>query len=271
LVLGGHSFIRQLGTDPAAGPVEQVAIVQACLDARITWFDTTYQPERVALGAALKVLGRRDEATILAWNFFTDFGPDDEVGGPVAYQREHIQQMLAQLQTDRIDCLVVHGVPDPAEQQRQFNLARQWQAQGLVRRLGCWNAGEAEMEQFAQCGPGAFVVRPYNVTTPNAAADFAAAKRLGLETLACSPFVRGWELDKLLGRALERIDGNRAALLIRLADHMLRYSLFAENVDRLIVSIRKPAYVAANAASVARGPLADDQRQWLLGLLSDTR
>jgi hypothetical protein len=115
------------------------------------------------------------------------------------------------------------------------------------------------------------VVRPYNVTTPDAAESFATAKRLGLETLACSPFVRGWELDKLLGRALERIDGNRAALLTRLADHMLRYSLFAENVDRLIVSIRKPAYVAANAASAARGPLADDQRQWLLGLLSDTR
>ena len=70
LVLGGHSFIQQLGNDPAPDVDEQIEIVSTCLDAGITWFDTTYQPERVALGTVLKALGRRDEATIIAWNFF---------------------------------------------------------------------------------------------------------------------------------------------------------------------------------------------------------
>jgi hypothetical protein len=35
--------------------------------------------ERAALGNALHELARRDEATILAWNLFTDFTPGDQV------------------------------------------------------------------------------------------------------------------------------------------------------------------------------------------------
>src|SRR5207245_5590621 len=77
LILGGHSFISQLGNDPPASEQEQHRIVETCLDHGIRWFDTTYQPERVALGNVLHALGRRGEATILAWNFFTDFSPGD--------------------------------------------------------------------------------------------------------------------------------------------------------------------------------------------------
>ena len=53
LILGGHSFIQQLGNDPQPSEATQLAIVAACLDQGITWFDTTYQPERLArLGPA---------------------------------------------------------------------------------------------------------------------------------------------------------------------------------------------------------------------------
>ena len=69
LVLGGHSFISQLGNDPEASEEEQIAIVEACLDAGIHRFDTTYQPERRALGRMPEALGRRHEAEIYAWNF----------------------------------------------------------------------------------------------------------------------------------------------------------------------------------------------------------
>ena len=41
LILGGHSFIRQLGSDPLATEEEQAAIVSTCLDRGIRWFDTT--------------------------------------------------------------------------------------------------------------------------------------------------------------------------------------------------------------------------------------
>jgi hypothetical protein len=53
LVLGGHSFIQQLGTDAAPTRDQAVEIVAACLDNGIVRFDTTYAPERIAVGRAL--------------------------------------------------------------------------------------------------------------------------------------------------------------------------------------------------------------------------
>jgi aryl-alcohol dehydrogenase-like predicted oxidoreductase len=97
LILGGHSFIAQLGSDPAPDEKTQDAIVSACLDSGITVFDTTCQPERVALGSALKRLGRRDEAELIAWNFFVSFGPNDPVSGHHAYESQTVDsKRLAQ-------------------------------------------------------------------------------------------------------------------------------------------------------------------------------
>jgi aryl-alcohol dehydrogenase-like predicted oxidoreductase len=270
LILGGHSFIRQLGSDPQATEQEQAQIVAACLDSGINRFDTTYQPERLALGRALKALGRRDQATIIAWNFFLDFGPEDEVGGPSYYQPHHIECLLEQLQTDYVDDLVVHAMGDESENRRQQALAVSWQEQGLVGALGVWHPGADAKERYGSRrgsahNPYRFMVRPYNVTSAGAEPAFATAKRLGWETLACSPFVRGWELDRLVERA-ELTHAGPEDLRAKLADHMLRYSLFAPHVDRLIVSMRKVEWVHANVASWRRGPLSSDERAWLESL-----
>ena len=267
MVLGGHSFIRQLGNDPRAPDELQTEIVRACLDGGITWFDTTYLPERVALGRALEGLGRGDEATIIAWNFFVDFGADEEVGGPAAYQPHHIEQMLEQLRTDRIECLVVHEAGDEAENRRQEELAVSWKERGLVGRLGVWCPGSDAAEKFGTDNPYSFMVRPYNVTTGEGGPAFAACKELGWETLACSPFVRGWWLDKLVERARQVHSGEVEDPRGKLADLMLRRSLFAPNVDRLIVAIRRTEWVAANLASASRGAPTAQEDEWLDALL----
>ena len=81
LALGGHTFISQLGNEPMPDADTQTEIVRACLDSGIRTFDTTHRPEREGLGRALEALGRRDEATIIAWNFFDDVGtgPEDKL------------------------------------------------------------------------------------------------------------------------------------------------------------------------------------------------
>lgn len=244
LILGGHSFIAQLGSDPVPDDATQDAIVAACLDLGITTFDTTYLPERVALGKSLKRLGRRSEAQLLAWNFFTDFGPDDSVGGHVSYEPQHIGQMLRELQSEHIEHLVVHPVSDPAAQERQEALAVSWHAQGLVGRLGTW----MPPLNTAKSSPYAFAVAPCNVTcADDAIPRFAAYKALGWETLATSPFVRGWELDK----RTESEAKDKASV----ADEMLRFSAFFPNVDKLIVAMRRPEWVAMNCQSITRGAL----------------
>jgi aryl-alcohol dehydrogenase-like predicted oxidoreductase len=250
LVLGGHSFIQQLGTDPAPEPNQATAIVAACLDSGVVRFDTTYAPERVALGNALKTLGRREEAFILAWNFFRHFGPHDpdaDIGDNEAYRPEHLQRMLDELQTDWIDLLIVHPVDDPREQARQEELALGWLGQGTVRQVGTWAPDLAT----TSTGSYSAVVAPYNIATPNRAAAFAAYVERGWQTYAVSPFVRGWELER------------RAAAsglpISELADLMLRYSAFAANVQYLIVSMRKVEWVVANVTSWHRGSLDENE------------
>jgi aryl-alcohol dehydrogenase-like predicted oxidoreductase len=265
LILGGHSFIQQLGNDPRLSPTEQIDLVAACLDAGLTWFDTTYLPERVALGRALKALGRRAEATVLAWNFFVDFNDDSgSLGGPDYYQPRHLDQLLAELQTDWIDGLVVHNLADPAENERQLALAETWLRQGRVRRLGLWNPPADAAAHYAGRALS-FMVSPYNLTTVDAAPRLAAGRALGWENLACSPFVRGWELDKRVNRIQAAHGLSAAEARRRTADLMLRYSLYAPDVDRLIVAIRKQDWITANLASVARGPLTPEELAWLGG------
>jgi aryl-alcohol dehydrogenase-like predicted oxidoreductase len=263
LILGGHSFISQLGNDPPASEREQLRIVESCLDHGIAWFDTTYQPERVALGNLLHTLGRRGEATILAWNFFTDFSPGDQVGLPEYYRPGHIDVILEQLRTAYVDCLVVVPLDDPEENQRQEDLVIDWRTKGYVRSLGLWISDPAVIQRARDRNPFRFAIRPFNVTTDDAAPIFAACKTAGWETLATSPFFRGWELDRVISAASARGYGDPETLRPALADLMLRFSLFQRDVDRVIVAMRKVEWVKRNLESVSRGPLTAEESRRL--------
>jgi aryl-alcohol dehydrogenase-like predicted oxidoreductase len=263
LILGGHSFISQLGNDPPAPEREQLRIVESCLNHGIAWFDTTYQPERVALGNLLHTLGRRGEATILAWNFFTEFSPGDEVGLPEHYRPGHIDIILEQLRTAYVDCLVVVPLDDPEENQRQEDLVIDWRTKGYVRSLGLWISDPAVLQRDRDRNPFRFAIRPFNVTTDDAAPIFAACKAAGWETLATSPFFRGWELDRVISAASARGYGDPETLRPALADLMLRFSLFQRDVDRVIVAMRKVEWVMRNLESVSRGPLTAEERRRL--------
>jgi len=263
LVLGGHSFIHQLGNDPPASDQERYAIVESCLDCGIRWFDTTYLPERIALGGVLHGLGRRHEASILAWSFFSDFLPIERVGQPEYYRPGHIDIILEQLRTDYVDSLVLMPLGDEDENQRQEELAMEWRRKGYVRSLGLWVEDLTDVDRYRDDNPFRFAIRPFNVTTANAAPMLAACKKVGFEVLATSPFFRGWELERLIAEASARGYGDQKILSSALADLMLRFSLFQPDVDRVIVGMRKVEWVLRNVESVARGPLTAEETIWL--------
>jgi aryl-alcohol dehydrogenase-like predicted oxidoreductase len=266
LILGGHSFISQLGSDSPASEQEQLRIVESCLDRGIRWIDTTYQPERVALGKVLHTLSRRAEASILAWNFFTDFAPGDPVGEADYYSPVHIDIILEQLRTSYVDCLVVVPLTDPEKNQQQADLALEWQKRGYVRSLGLWVDDGANIEQCEDKSRFRFAIRPCNVTTLGAERILTACKMSGWETLATSPFFRGWELDRTVADASARGFGSGETLRPLLADLMLRFSLFHRGVDRLIVAMRKFEWVGRNLESVSKGPLTDEEQRLLMRL-----
>jgi aryl-alcohol dehydrogenase-like predicted oxidoreductase len=271
LVLGGHTFIHQLGNDPAASPDEQVAIVEACLNQGITWIDTTYQPERIALGSVLEKLGRRDEAKIIAWNFFTPFEPGDPVGTADYYQPGHIDVTLEQLRTSYVDCLIVHALDDPEANRRQEALAIEWRTKGYVRALGLWSPSPNTTESYRGANPYDCVMCPVNVTTGDVKGALAEYENIGWEIFATSPFFRGWELDRMVERAQSLESDGESDLRSKLADRMLRYSLFYPHVDRVVVAMRRPDWVQRNIQSVQRGPLTSEELVWLERLRPPTR
>jgi len=262
LVLGGHSFISQLGNDPKASEDEQIAIVNACLDAGISRFDTTYQPERKALGRVLEALGRRQEAKIFAWNFFTDFTADEPVGNPEPFQPHHMDIILEQLRSSHVDCLVAIPQEDDELNIRQVELVTEWQRRGYAHSLGLWAEDTPLTRRYRESGQFDVAIRPFNAaTTHDAIDDLARFGRLGWETLVTSPFFRGWELDRIVAASVSR-RGNPDVLRATLSDLMLRHALFKSHADGIIVAMRQVRWINRNLESIAKGPLsAWEQRE----------
>ncbi len=272
LVLGGHSFIQQLGIHPQPSCEHRKQIVSACLDRGINWFDTTYQPERSALGQVLNDLGRRREANIIAWNFFKDFDVNGDVGLHECFNEAHIFEMLHQLQTDYIDCIVIHNVGDPSKDRQQELLVRKWQSKGLVKLIGAWSPSlDRLLDPGVDWEPYDFMVLPHNLTTENTHEIFAAAKSRGLQNFACSPFYRGWGLQAIVDTVVYRDQLKTELAESKVADIMLRYSLFAANVDKLIISMRQEKLVYENLQSVQRGPLNNAELQWIQSAYKETK
>jgi aryl-alcohol dehydrogenase-like predicted oxidoreductase len=267
LVLGGHSFISELGNDPPVPESRHPELVESCLDHGIRWFDTTYAPERIALGKSLQAIGRRQDATILAWNFFRDSSSPGSIVAPQPYRPGQIDIILDELRTDRVDALVLVPGDDPDEQLRQRELLIGWQKHGYVTRLGLWVESTAALEFFRGDDAFEFMVRPFNVTTAGDGPIFELCRRAGRTTIATSPFVRGWELDRIVAAASARGYGEPDALRPSLADLMLRFSLFQPGVDRVIVGMRQVEWIGRNADSARRGPLSDAEQRHLQELV----
>lgn len=266
LVVGGHSFIAELGNDPAIDFCAQLEIVNTCLDHGITCFDTTYEPERQALGRILAELKRRDDAQLMAWNFFNDRATGAHLVAPRPYEAGDIDVLLRQLGTSMIDLLVVHPVDGEDADARQLEVVLSWQNSGMVRLLGTWAPGAAPHKRYGKSNPYQFMVAPRNVAQPSADV-FRASKEMGWRTFATSPFGRGWLLDKLLAVATQDTPGDANALRAQLSDAMLRFSLFCSDVDHVIVGIRKREWIEQNLRSIQSGPLSESELHNLFGLI----
>lgn len=243
LGLGGHSFIEQLGNDPRPSFEEQCALVSACLDAGIKLIDTTYYQERVALGKVLKTLGRREEARVMVWNFFSQPGREDDLVPYTPYEPHHLDQMLAELQTEYVDILVVHVHGDTEHLNVELELARGWREAGKVRAVALGMAETSHLEQLPSDHPVSYVLAPYNAFNRRAARTFELAREMDMGTVALSPFIRGWKLDE--------IGGDKRVV----SEVLLRWVASKPLVDHVIVSMRKSEYVRRNLAAVEKGPL----------------
>ncbi|SEN81866.1 aldo/keto reductase [Paenibacillus sp. OV219] len=253
LGLGGHSFIEELGNDPLASFEEQCAIVSECLDNGIQLIDTTYYQERVSLGNVMRALGRRNEAEIMAWNFFNLPGQSNKLVGFSCYEPHHIDVMLSELQTDRIDVLVIHTHDDERKLRQEMELAKRWVEQGKVGTVGLGMVEPSHLNSLPADHPVTHILAPYNIAHQRTKETFVIAKEMGLTTVALSPFVRGWKLDE--------IESELAA------DLLLRWVSEQQLIDRVIVSMRKTEWVHSNLQAARRGALTEEEnrliKEWM--------
>ena len=122
------------------------------------------------------------------------------------------------------------------------------------------------IEPFRDDNPFRFAVRPFNITTDEAAPIFAACKMAGWVTLATSPFLRGWELDKMIAAGAAQGYGDAETLRPIVADLMLRFVLFQRDIDRVIIGMRKIEWIECNLESASKGPLTAEEDHWLQDL-----
>lgn len=118
------------------------AVVDACFDHGITFFDTAdvYGESEVLLGKALA--GRRDDV-VIATKFGMDLegrnGDDGDRRGSAAYVRTAIEASLTRLGTDHVDLYQFH-TPDPATAMEEtLGALNDLVIEGKVRAIGSSN------------------------------------------------------------------------------------------------------------------------------------
>ncbi|WP_068608748.1 aldo/keto reductase [Paenibacillus swuensis] len=253
LGLGGHSFYSSLANEPVPSEQEQLNIVQACLDSGVDWFDTTYAPERIALGRCLQKLGRREEARVAVWNFFTDSTGQSETPAFVRLEEHHLAVMLEELKTDYVDLLVVHAHGDREGLKRELALAESWLRRGQIKGIGIGMCREEHLKELSPDSHVTTVFAPCNYFHQESLSLFEEAKRRGIGTFALSPFQRGWKLEQ---------NGSEPA---KTSELLLRWLTSQPHVDQVIVSMRRTEWIDTNRRAEQQGPLTEEQLAVLQG------
>ena len=270
------------------------AVVDAALDAGVTFFDTADAYGSGAseefLGAALK--GRRDRA-VIATKFGMDMrevnGDHGDRRGSATYVRTAIEASLRRLGTDHVDLYQLH-TPDPATPiDETLGALGELVDAGLVRAIGCsnmqawqvvdadWRARTADLPRFATAQ------NEYSLYNRTAEVELTpACQSLDVGILPYFPLAYGLltgkyrrgepapqgtrlsldtQAQRLAGadwdrvEELERYATDRGLTLLQVAMGGLAAQ---PAVSSVIAGVSRPDQVVANVAAAAWEPDADD-------------
>jgi aryl-alcohol dehydrogenase-like predicted oxidoreductase len=275
--LGCNNFGGRIGFD------ETRAVVEAALDAGITFFDTAEVygggggSERF-LGAILE--GRRDQAVIA-----TKFAHDGEGEGSAENVRRAIAGSLERLRTDYVDLYYLHRPDTSTPIGETLGALHELVEAGTVRAIGCSNFSAeqlAEAERVAgELGTTRFTVlqNQYSLLARDDEADvLPLCRELGVGYVPYFPLASGLltgkyrrgepapEGTRLSGRTIEEERLERVERLTAFAEERghtileLAVSALASTpgITSVIAGATKPEQVRANAAAGDWRLSADD-------------
>jgi aryl-alcohol dehydrogenase-like predicted oxidoreductase len=271
LGLGCNNFGGRIGAD------ETRAVVEAALEAGVTFFDTAEVygngggSERL-LGELLE--GRRDQVVIA-----TKFAWEADVGlGSAENVRSSIAGSLERLRTDYVDLYYLHRPDSTTPLTETLGALDELVREGKVRAIGCSNfsaeqLGEADRVAREQ-GTARFTViqNHYNLLRRDADADVLPLCRdLGVSFVPYFPLASGLltgkyrrgepapEGTRLAGREIDQTQFDRIEALARFAEERghtpgeLAIAALASTpgIDTVISGATKPEQVHANAAAAS--------------------
>ncbi len=277
--LGCNNFGMRLDADGTR------AVVDAAIDAGITYFDTaeSYGQGRSEefLGRAIE--GRRSEVVIASkWGHTVSLA-DGERGGDPAQIRARLEASLARLGTDYIDHYQLHR-PDPeTPPEETLGCLAELRDEGKIREIGCTHFSADELQGSADAAAG-HDLAPYPsiqnhysllTRTPETDGVFEACERLGVAFVPYFPLESGLltgkyrlgedrPADSRLGawgdRAADFIDDDKLAVVGRLTAwcqdrgrSLLELAISWHTSHPLVASViagaTRPAQIEANVAA----------------------
>jgi aryl-alcohol dehydrogenase-like predicted oxidoreductase len=289
--LGCNNFGMRLDADGTK------AVVDAALDAGITYFDTA---ESYGGGQSEEFLGRalgsRRPEVVLAtkWGSPSRMQEGERAGDP-AQIRRRLEASLTRLGTDHVDHYQLHR-PDPETPPAEtLGCLGELRVEGKIREIGCTGFSAAQLEESHAAAiamgvaPYASIQNHYSLLTRDPETDgvFAACERLHLAFVPYFPLESGLLTGKyrrgeerpsdsrlaLWGeRAEEFIDDDKLGTVERLIewcagrDHRLldlAMSWHSTNplVATVITGATKPAQIEANVAAAGWALTPDDRAE----------
>jgi aryl-alcohol dehydrogenase-like predicted oxidoreductase len=276
--LGCNNFGGRIGLE------ETRAVVDAALDAGVTFFDTaeTYGSGGGSERLLGEILERRRDQVVLA----TKFGWGQEFGdGGAAYVRKAIVGSLERLRTDHVDLYYLHK-PDPATPiSETLRALDELVQEGKVRAIGCSNFSAeqlAEADRVArELGTARFTVLQNHYNLLQRDDDeyvLPLCRELGVSYIPYFPlasglltgkYVRGEpapEGTRLAGRDIEEERFDRVEAYAAFAEahgrtlHELAIGALASTpgMGSIIAGATRPEQVRGNAAA-ASWRLSDDE------------
>ena len=284
--LGCNNFGGRLDAEGTA------AVLEAALDAGITFFDTADVygggggSERL-MGEALE--GRRNEfllATKFGWELPEAEGAPDAPRGSREYIRWAVEGSLRRLRTDRIDLYQYHHPDAVTPLAETLAALDELVGEGMVRAIGCSNVSAAEIEEAERAarenGLARFVTvqNEYSLLQRGIESVVVpACERFGLSVLPFYPLASGLlsgkyrrgepgpEGARLAGReagseeqfeTVERLEAFAAERGVGLLEVAIAGLAAQPAVASVIAGATKPEQVRANAAALRWQPSAAD-------------
>jgi aryl-alcohol dehydrogenase-like predicted oxidoreductase len=285
--LGGLEVtVVGLGTNNFGGRIDEDAtraVVEAALDAGVTFFDTAdiygnKGGSETLLGRALQ--GRRDEV-VLATKFGKPMGDGAERRGSREYIRRALDASLERLQTDHVE-LYQHHEEDPATPlEETIGALEELVAEGKIRAYGTSNYEPETLERAREIAGPAYVSEQseYSWLARDAESGLlATCEKLELGFIPYFPLASGLltgkvrrdtppaEGTRLHGRDIDDADLDKVERLAGWAEEhgvsLLEVAIGGLLAVRPVVSViagaTKPEQVRANVEAGAWTPTADE-------------